>query len=71
MTRVEIPADTGDYRLLSRRAVAAIRQLRERHRFMKGLFAWIGYSQKGVQYSRDRSYAGKRSGTTGNSGILR
>ena len=43
-----IPEDTGDYRLLSRRAVHAVCQMREQHRFMKGLFAWIGFPQKAV-----------------------
>jgi glycosyltransferase involved in cell wall biosynthesis len=57
--RVQIPEDTGDYRLLSRRAVDSLRQLREQHRFMKGLFAWIGYPQKGIQYRRDPRYAGE------------
>jgi polyisoprenyl-phosphate glycosyltransferase len=54
-----IPRDTGDYRLLSRRAVDALTQLRERHRFMKGLFSWIGYSQTHVHYVRDPRFAGE------------
>ena len=58
ISRVKIPADTGDYRLLSRRAVEALGKLREQHRFMKGLFTWIGYPQKGVPYHRDSRYAG-------------
>lgn len=53
-----IPQDTGDYRLLSMRAVKAVRQFRERHRFMKGLFAWIGYSQTAVGYHREARIAG-------------
>jgi len=53
-----IPADAGDYRLLSARAVRAMRQFRERHRFMKGLFAWIGYPQSAVEYQRDPRQAG-------------
>jgi len=57
--RVRIPENTGDYRLLSRRSVDSLRQLREHHRFMKGLFAWIGYPQKSVPYQRDARYAGK------------
>ncbi|MFN0316715.1 MAG: glycosyltransferase family 2 protein [Burkholderiales bacterium] len=57
--KVHIPADTGDFRLLSRRAVEAMTQLREQHRFMKGLFAWIGYAQKEVRYVRDARFAGK------------
>ena len=55
---VKIPEDTGDYRLLSRRAVDALGQLREQHRFMKGLFAWIGYPQKAVPYRRAPRFAG-------------
>lgn len=55
---VHIPEDTGDFRLLSRRAVASLRRLRERHRFMKGLFAWIGYPQKAVLYNRDARFSG-------------
>lgn len=59
VTRVQIPRDTGDFRLLSRRAVDALATLREQHRFMKGLFAWIGFSQKAVPYRRDPRYAGE------------
>ncbi|MGH8744436.1 MAG: glycosyltransferase family 2 protein, partial [Burkholderiales bacterium] len=59
MSKVEIPEDTGDYRLLSRRAVNSLKRLREQHRFMKGLFAWIGYPQKGVPYQREPRAAGK------------
>jgi len=58
VSRVEIPADTGDFRLLSRRAVDALKQLREQHRFMKGLFAWIGFPHKAVPYRRDARFAG-------------
>jgi glycosyltransferase involved in cell wall biosynthesis len=59
ISRVKIPVDTGDFRLLSKRAVEALRQLREQHRFMKGLFAWIGYPSKGVRYQRDPRFAGQ------------
>lgn len=58
LSRVRIPEDAGDFRLLSRRAVEALRQLREQHRFMKGLFAWIGYPQIAVHYRRAPRYAG-------------
>ncbi len=58
VSHVEIPPDTGDFRLLSRRAVDALKELRERHRFMKGLFAWIGYPQVAVSYHRDPRFAG-------------
>jgi polyisoprenyl-phosphate glycosyltransferase len=56
---VEIPQDTGDFRLISRRALDAINQLRENHRFMKGLFAWVGFDQVAVQYDRDSRFAGE------------
>jgi polyisoprenyl-phosphate glycosyltransferase len=57
--RLRIPADTGDFRLLSRQAVDAVRQLREQHWFMKGLFSWIGFPQKAVPYVRDARWAGR------------
>lgn len=59
LSRVHIPRDVGDFRLLSRRAVDALTGLREQHRFMKGLFAWIGYPQKAIQYERDARYDGE------------
>jgi polyisoprenyl-phosphate glycosyltransferase len=59
ISQVKIPADTGDFRLLSRRAVDALGRLREQHRFMKGLFAWIGYSQISVPYHRDPRLSGE------------
>jgi glycosyltransferase involved in cell wall biosynthesis len=55
---VRMPADTGDFRLMSRRAVDALLQLRERHRFMKGLFAWVGFPSRAVLYDRDPRAAG-------------
>ncbi len=59
--RVVMPEDTGDFRLLSRRAVDALLQLREQHRFMKGLFAWVGYSSEVVLYDREPRFAGASS----------
>jgi glycosyltransferase involved in cell wall biosynthesis len=56
--RVQLPKDTGDFRLMSRRAVDALLRLREHHRFMKGLFAWIGYSSRAVAYEREPRAAG-------------
>jgi glycosyltransferase involved in cell wall biosynthesis len=58
MGTIPIPEDVGDFRLLSRRAVAALRQLPERSRFMKGLFAWIGYPTRELLYDRDGRFAG-------------
>ncbi len=57
--RVRIPAQAGDYRLLSRRAVDAIVSLREHHRFMKGLYAWVGYPQAAVPYTREARAGGE------------
>lgn len=54
-----IPRDTGDFRLLSRRALDALAQVRERQRFMKGLFTWVGYRQLAVVYHRDPRHAGQ------------
>jgi glycosyltransferase involved in cell wall biosynthesis len=56
---VGIPRDTGDFRLISRRAVDALGQIHESHRFMKGLFSWIGFTQTFVEYERDPRIAGK------------
>jgi glycosyltransferase involved in cell wall biosynthesis len=56
--KVKIPRDTGDFRLLSRSAVESLKQFKEQHRFMKGLFTLIGYPQKAVLYRRDPRYAG-------------
>jgi glycosyltransferase involved in cell wall biosynthesis len=56
--RVELPADTGDFRLMSRRALDALLRLREQHRFMKGLFAWVGFPSVAVPYERAPRAAG-------------
>lgn len=58
LSKVQIPANTGDFRLMSRRAVDALLQLREHHRFMKGLFAWVGYPSIAVDYRRPPRAAG-------------
>ena len=59
MSYVTIPANTGDFRLLDRRVVEAIKKLPERTRFMKGLFAWVGYRQTSVLFDREPRYSGK------------
>ncbi len=59
LSKTPIPADTGDFRLLSPRALAALRQLRERHRFMKGLFGWVGFNQVAIPYRREARLAGR------------
>jgi glycosyltransferase involved in cell wall biosynthesis len=57
-TSVPIPADTGDFRLISRRVLDALAGLRERHRFMKGLFAWVGFPSCAISYDRQPRHAG-------------
>jgi glycosyltransferase involved in cell wall biosynthesis len=58
MGDLKLPEDTGDFRLMSRRVVDAVRQLREQHRFMKGLFAWVGYPSTYVLYDREARSSG-------------
>ena len=58
LSKTPVPADTGDFRLLSPRALAALRELRERHRFMKGLFGWVGFKQVAIPYQREPRLAG-------------
>jgi glycosyltransferase involved in cell wall biosynthesis len=60
LAAIDIPEDVGDFRLLSRRAVEAVRSFPERSRFMKGLFAWIGYPSRIIEYDR----AGRDAGST-------
>ena len=59
ITGVNIPVDTGDFRLLDRKAVDALRRIREHHRFMRGLSVWIGFRQAGVEYVREERFAGE------------
>ena len=58
-TKIEIQKDTGDFRLLDRRCVEALKAMRESQRYTKGLFSWIGYNKKEVLYDRDPRAAGK------------
>ncbi|MGH6870880.1 MAG: glycosyltransferase family 2 protein [Rhizomicrobium sp.] len=58
VTDVKIPPGAGDYRLLDRRAIDTVLSLRERNRFMKGLFAWIGFKQSAVPFDREARIAG-------------
>ena len=59
ITSVNIPADTGDFRLLDRRVVDALIQCREQHRFLRGLSAWVGFRQVAVPYVREERLAGQ------------
>jgi polyisoprenyl-phosphate glycosyltransferase len=58
LTKVEIPLDTGDFRLMSRRVVEALRRSPERHRFLRGMVSWVGFNQVAVEYDRDVRNAG-------------
>lgn len=58
-TRIPIQQDTGDFRLLDRCCVEALRQMRESQRYTKGMFSWIGYKKKEITYDRDPRFAGE------------
>jgi polyisoprenyl-phosphate glycosyltransferase len=58
LTKVSIPVDTGDFRLMSRRVVEALRRSPERHRFLRGMVSWVGFKQTGVNYDRDERLSG-------------
>ncbi len=59
MIPIEVPLDTGDFRLMSRRVVVALRSLREAHRFVRGMVSWIGFKQTAVLYDRPARFAGE------------
>jgi dolichol-phosphate mannosyltransferase len=59
MIPIEVPLDTGDFRLMSRRVVVALRELRETHRFVRGMVAWVGFKQTAVLYDRPSRFAGE------------
>ncbi len=58
ITDINIPMDTGDFRLMDRKVVEALRTMREKHRFMRGMSVWVGFKQTGVHYVRAERYAG-------------
>ena len=59
VTKIQIPANVGDFRLISRRVVDQLKQLREKDRFVRGLVSWVGFKQTGVTYKRDPRFAGE------------
>jgi dolichol-phosphate mannosyltransferase len=59
MIPIEVPLDTGDFRLMSRRVVVALRELRETHRFVRGMVAWVGFKQTELLYDRPGRFAGE------------
>ncbi|MCB0177001.1 MAG: glycosyltransferase [Anaerolineae bacterium] len=59
ITDIEIPLDTGDFRLMDRKVVDTLKQIKERHRFIRGLTSWVGFNQTGVTYVREERHAGE------------
>jgi len=59
ITNVDIPLDTGDFRLMDRKVVDVLRRMRERHRFLRGMSVWVGFRQTGVSYRRAPRFAGE------------
>ncbi|WP_423742949.1 glycosyltransferase family 2 protein [Ferroacidibacillus organovorans] len=59
MTEIEIPVDTGDFRLMDRSVVESLRTIKEKHRFIRGLVSWVGFRQIGVPYERAERFAGE------------
>jgi len=59
ITDVKIPLDTGDFRLMDRKVVDVLKQMRERHRFPRGMSAWVGFKQVGIEYKRAARVAGE------------
>jgi dolichol-phosphate mannosyltransferase len=59
MIPIDVPLDTGDFRLMSRRVVVALRELRETHRFVRGMVAWVGFKQTELLYDRPGRFAGE------------
>jgi len=59
ITNVKIPLDTGDFRLMDKKVVSVMKGMREKHRFLRGMSAWVGFKQVGVPYKRKPRYAGE------------
>lgn len=59
ITNVEIPLDTGDFRLMDKKIVTVMKGMREKHRFLRGMSAWVGFKQVGVSYKRKPRFAGE------------
>lgn len=59
ITSIDIPLDTGDFRLLDRKVVAVMNSMREHHRFLRGMSSWVGFKQTGVKYQRAARFAGE------------
>jgi glycosyltransferase involved in cell wall biosynthesis len=59
LTAIDIPVDTGDFRMMDRKVVNVLNQMPERHRFIRGMVSWVGFRQGYVEYDRDKRHAGE------------
>lgn len=59
ITKIKIPRDTGDFRLMDRKALNALLQLKEKHRFIRGMVSWVGFNQTPIPYQRPERFAGE------------
>lgn len=59
MTDFDIPVDTGDFRLIDRKVCDALKQVNEKNRYIRGLISWLGFKQTGVEFTRDKRFAGE------------
>ncbi len=59
MTAIDIPLDTGDFRLVDKKVVEQLRQMRERNRFVRGMVSWVGFKHCEIEYVREKRFAGK------------
>jgi dolichol-phosphate mannosyltransferase len=59
ITDVDIPLDTGDFRLMDKKVIDIMKTMREKHRFLRGMSAWVGFRQTGVEYKRAARFAGE------------
>jgi len=58
MTNVDIPVDTGDFRLIDRKVCDALKKVNEKNRYIRGIISWLGFKQTGVEFTRDKRFAG-------------
>lgn len=59
LTRVDMPLDAGDFRIISRRVAAALSRMNEKHRFIRGMVSWVGFKQTSLEYVREKRFAGE------------
>ncbi|HEX2947254.1 MAG TPA: glycosyltransferase family 2 protein [Clostridia bacterium] len=59
MTDVDLPVDTGDFRLIDRKVCTALARINEKNRYIRGIISWLGFSQTGIEYVRDKRFAGE------------